>query len=282
MQSKTVRTPAKINLYLAVKARRADGYHELETVFLPVPELTDEISVGPAAPGQLTVHCGDERVPDGTDNICYRAAAQFAATTGVEPAWAIEITKRIPVAAGMGGGSSDAAGVLKLLNQISEKKLSDQQLHAIATGLGADVPFFLNAAPALATGIGEQLKSIECGFTPHLILINPGFPLPTRWAYSAITPGASDAPPVNGLLDGLATNDVDQVAAHTYNSFESVVCHKYPIVEIIIRFLREHGAACAHLCGSGPTVYALFTDATTSERARAAAREYFGNQYWVW
>lgn len=277
--------PAKVNLYLEVTGRRPDGYHDLATVFWPVAGLADELSLELLdRPGCELRTGGAAGVPETADNLVCRAAAAFAVAAAVAPAWRFTLTKRIPVAAGLGGGSSDAAAALLLLNAAHGTPLAPATLAGLAAGLGADVPFFLRPEPALATGIGEQLTPLAAvAAALPLLLVNPGFPLPTAWAYGALarTPRPL-APPVAPLLQALASGDAAAVAAAGYNAFEYPAVRKFPILGLLLEFLRRQPEALgAQVSGSGPTVFAVCRPGTPAAVA-AAVRAAFGPAPWLW
>jgi 4-diphosphocytidyl-2-C-methyl-D-erythritol kinase len=191
--------PAKVNLYLRVVGRRPDGYHELVTVMQPLT-LADVLTVILA--GQdISLECDHPELPPGEENLVWRAARQFQAETGQKPGVRLTLRKRIPVAAGLGGGSSDAAGTLWALNELAGKPLEPARLHRLAGRLGADVPFFLRRAPAVGRGTGTQLSAVT--LLPYwYLLLNPGVPLSTRWVYENLDlaglPGPSRAGAVLG------------------------------------------------------------------------------------
>ena len=277
--------PAKVNLYLEVTGRRPDGYHDLVTVFWPMAGLADELSLEPLGrPGCELRTGGAAGVPETADNLVCRAAAAFAVAAAVAPAWRFTLTKRIPVAAGLGGGSSDAAAALMLLNAAHGTPLAPDTLAGLAAGLGADVPFFLRPEPALATGIGEQLTPLTAGVAAlPLLLVNPGFPLPTAWAYGALahTPRPL-APPVAPLLQALALGDAAAVAAAGYNAFEYPAVHKFPLLRLLLEFLRRRPEVLgAQVSGSGPTLFAICRPGTPVVVA-AAVRAAFGPAPWLW
>ncbi|MCX5891772.1 MAG: 4-(cytidine 5'-diphospho)-2-C-methyl-D-erythritol kinase, partial [Deltaproteobacteria bacterium] len=171
--------PAKVNLYLRVLGRRADGYHDLVTVMQPL-SLADELTVTPG--GEAIRFTCDHPDLQGPENLVYRAALGFQEAAGVKVAAHFELRKRIPVAAGLGGGSSDAAGALKALNHLYGSPLAEAQLQVLAAGLGADVPFFLGKGPAVGRGTGTELTPMA--LPPYnYLLLNPGVPLSTRWVY---------------------------------------------------------------------------------------------------
>ena len=178
--------PGKINLYLKVTGRRENGYHELESLFLPLACPADDVAVDcDMLPGAITVGTSDIMIPGGLQNIAGKAAELWAKKSGTVPHWDINIAKNIPVAAGMGGGSSDAAAVLKLLNDHAGKPLNDIELRNAALELGADVPFFLDARPAIMTGIGEIAEPLEFALSIRI----PGFAAAARVNGQAALPG---------------------------------------------------------------------------------------------
>lgn len=269
---------AKINLFLQVTGKRPDGYHELATVFWPVPELYDTITLEVGTTAGLALSCSDPSLPADTRNLAWRAALRFAEAAKVPPAWRLHIDKRIPVAGGLGGGSSNAATVLRLLNDAYGQPLTPAQLHQLAGGLGADVPFFLLNRPALATGIGDQLLplALPTGLPPPpLLLINPGFPIATAWAYqhwnSCPLP---PVPPVARIVQALESGDWELAADATYNSLEHCALRKFPLLALLLEFLVAQGCRAAHVSGSGATVYALCQPGTETAVAAAVRREF--------
>lgn len=271
-----LRAVAKINLYLDVLRRRPDGYHDIATVFLPLEDPADEIAVAAAAPGELRVTSDHAGVPDGPGNLCWRAADAFARDTGIAPSWEIAIRKRIPVAAGLGGGSSDAAAVLLGLNRRHGNPLSLDRLRRLAVGLGADVAFFLEPSPALGEGLGEVLRALPCRGSLEVVLANPGFPIAAAWAYAnrARVP-VPPAPALAPVLAALADPTPEALAPLTYNALEPAILDKFPMVAMLCRDLREAGCLCSHVSGSGPTVYGLCR-AGQGEAIRARLQERYG------
>ncbi len=246
--------PAKINLQLKVTARRPDGYHELQISFLPLLELCDEIELE-FKPDQLRVRCAGSGVPQDGDNICGRAACAYLLAARIPCEWIFTIHKKIPVAAGLGGGSSDAAAVLRMLNR-HYQALSEEKLFELAAGLGADVPFFLNPRPASATGVGEKLVPLDFKLPElPLLLVNPAFPVSAAWAYRHLDPVLiGPGKPLHG-------GSLDEIAAQVRNDLEFAVIEKFPLLRMIRRTMFEQGAAAACVSGSGPTMFALCRDA---------------------
>jgi 4-diphosphocytidyl-2-C-methyl-D-erythritol kinase len=253
--------PAKVNLYLKVLGRRQDGYHELVTVMQPLA-LADVLRLTPGR--ELTFECRHPEVPSGEENLVWRAAQKFAAATGREPRVHIQLEKHIPVAAGLGGGSSDAANTLMALNDLAARPLNTPALHGLAAELGADVPFFLGRGPAVGRGIGTQLSPLD--LPPYwYVLLNPGLALSTAWVYAHLD------------LDALARNgaplwstwDGEHPGAWVANDLETVTLRQYPGLRDLLARLSQAGALAQGMSGSGPTLFGLFREA---EAAQAAAR----------
>ena len=269
-------TPAKINLYLDVVGKRDDGYHEIQTLFLPLAAPADTIAVTELAQTGLELHCEHPAVPDGEGNLCRKAATAFAVAAGCEPRWHIVIEKRIPVAAGMGGGSADAAAVLQMLDELQKNVLPAERLHEIAAQLGADVPFFLNPVPALANGIGDVLRPLAVCISLPLVLVSPGFPITAAWAYANLDRTKRPHPPsLERLQQALAAGDRDTIADCAWNALEFAAYDKFPMLEMIRELLLSKGCTAAHVTGSGPAVFGL---CSVEDQARIArdVRTYFG------
>jgi len=272
--------PGKINLFLDVLGKRPDGYHNLRTVFLPVSEPMDEVTVDLLDQPGIEVVCAHPGVPGDETNVCWRAAQAFAEATGADPRWRIGITKRIPVAAGMGGGSADAAATLLALNQMHNGCLSAATLHCLAAGIGADVPFFLDPRPALGEGIGDRLRPVSLGCDLGLVLVNPGFPVPVSWTYANLdrVPRPS-APDCAALLDALARGDRKGIAAGVHNALEYAVRDKFPLVDMLRDAMLAAGCTAVAVSGSGPTLFGLVEG--DPEAVATAVRAEYGDEAWV-
>lgn len=284
MTTLTAGAPAKINLFLDVLGKRSDGYHEIETVFYPLTDLADTIMIETDQAPEGTIICDDPAVPLDADNTCRRAAEAFVRAAGLPVSWRITIAKRIPVAAGLGGGSADAATVLLLLNQAHGNCLSIEALREIAVSIGADVSFFLDAScPALARGIGEKLEQLAPSRPLPLVLLCPGFPVSAAWAYANLDRVPRPSAPVRAaeFAAALQKGPLEELASATYNALEYAVLDKFPLVEMLRDFLMQAGALCAHVSGSGPTVFGLFNSPVPSGLADRA-RETFGPSLVVW
>jgi 4-diphosphocytidyl-2-C-methyl-D-erythritol kinase len=282
----TRKSPCKINLLLNVLGRRADGLHELETVMQPVP-LCDELEFKRGGSGiQLT--CSERSLPVDSANLVHRAAAAFLHAAKIGEGVAIHLQKQIPIAAGLGGGSGNAANTLLGLNELFGGPLSTDQLNGIAASLGSDVPFFLQNGPALATGRGENIEPLDC--FPALrgvfaLLIHPGFGIPTAWAYHALAkyPGTLQGCPGRGrkLISVLQSGGLGIAAREFYNSLEAPVLNKYPLVALFQEFLKVSGATATLMSGSGSTTFALVEGQNAAGVLREKFEARFGENYWT-
>ena len=258
----------KINLTLAVTGLRQDGYHLLETVMHPV-SIYDEVFVEPGAGLNLSVDCpqltGDRK------NLAWRAAEEFFCRAGIKPGVNIRLRKKIPLGAGMGGGSADAAAVLDQLNRLYGEPLNREQLAGAALELGADVPFFLGDGPALATGVGECLSPVPALPDCLLVICKPPFSISTREAYMLFDQsGRDDGRRFAGLFAALQAGDIKGVACNMFNQLEGPVVNRYPQVGEVKKKLLGFGALGAGMTGSGSAVFGIFAEETM---ARAAFTE---------
>lgn len=251
---------SKINLYLKVLKRRPDRYHELETLFLPLDTPADRVTLDFVDTPGIRVCSSLAGLPENLENLAGRAALAYADMAGIAPAWSIRIEKEIPVAAGMGGGSSNAAAVLRLLNR-HYGKLSSEELADLALTLGADVPFFLHGRAAIATGIGEVFH-YPAGklYAPPLLVVNPQFPVSAKWAYMNLDPeqiGEDSSGKLKRLINALRRNDPKGVADNLHNDLAAALYRKFPLLAILRDFLLENGAQNAEITGSGPSIFAV-------------------------
>lgn len=261
---------AKINLSLDIKGRRADGYHELETIMQEV-SLHDRLVFYPAPDETLILKCDHPEVPAGPENLVYRAALLLREKTGCRRGVCIVLKKHIPVAAGLGGGSADAAGALTGLNRFFALGLSVTELLPLAAKLGADVPFCLLGGTALGRGKGEQLIPLPPLPAMGVVLVKPPFGVSTARVYAAYDEQpAGFSPDTAALLAAIKRRDLPGVAEHLGNVLEPVTASMYPVVRDIRRALLRAGAMNAVMSGSGPTVFGLCPD--EREARRVAAR----------
>jgi len=258
---------AKVNLFLRVLAREADGYHQIETLFCRL-ELGDDVAVRVGVGGRSLDCTGDALPPEGLGpverNLAWRAAAMYAEATGWPNDWAIEIAKRIPVGGGLGGGSADAGAVLRCLNRLAPSPLSDEALVALSAPLGADVPFVTAGDPlALGWGRGERLLALPRLPGRAVTLVCFPFGVPTPDAYRWLDAHESAAPRRATRLDLESLTTWAGIARLAHNDFESVVAPRYPEIERALDQLRARSArdddpaAITLLAGSGATVFAV-------------------------
>lgn len=255
---------AKVNLGLNVLQRRADGYHEVETVLHTVA-LHDEIVLREAGDGIRVT--ADLDIPTGPDSLVYRAAALLREQLGVQRPVEIEIRKRVPIAAGLGGGSADAAVTLMGLAQMWKLRLDGRELHALAARLGADVTFFLTGGAALARGRGERVQTLPPLPTTWVVLARPRIEVLTEWAYRQIQPaGVTRRPDIAQLVDAVTRRDVPAVGRLLGNVFEEIIAAHHPIVgELKAQVLRGEAYGAA-MTGTGPTVFGLMANEAAARR----------------
>ena len=247
--------PAKLNIRLKVTGRRADGYHELVSIMVPVG-LFDHIELGVIPLRRIMLSCQGFSVPKNKENLVYRAASAFFSKAGTHRGISIKLTKNIPVSAGLGGGSSDSAVILKGLNEMWSNPLTPQELADLAVCLGADVPFFLLNRPCIARGIGEILEPIEKWPKFWYVIVMPALEVSTAWVYGnlklKLTKGEYPYI-VNWLSKGRF-----EISRILENDLETVTGFHFPIIACIKKLLLDEGAEGALMSGSGPGVFGIF------------------------
>ena len=257
-------SPAKINLFLHVTGKRADGYHELWSLMCCVG-LADTILLN-FDTNHISIHCDHGLVPRDDTNLAFRSAAAFFEQTGINAGVDITIEKNIPVAGGLGGGSSNAAAVLKALNHRFNEPISQAGLHRMAAGIGADVPFFLYQRPALAAGIGDILTPYALLTQLPVIIINPGFSVSTAEIYKSYSFGLTNRKKtINN--SSFTKRTIFDAVVHLANDLEEVTAKRYPEINRAKQKLLDHGAIGALMSGSGPSVFGIFTNKDTAEQA---------------
>jgi len=260
--------PAKVNLTLRVLGRRDDGYHDVETVMVPLT-LGDVVEVSFGGRG-VTLVSNHPGLPRGEENLAVRAAARYLAASGLRRGVRIGLGKAVPVGAGLGGGSSDAAAVLLGLDRLSGNPLGRGALGRLAASLGADVPFFLAGRPALARGIGDILSPLPPMPETWFVLVNPGFEVSAAWAYARLAEALTrrraqpKVPPFSRNWSNLG--------ASLANDLEAVTLPRYPVLQRLKERLIGLGAAGALVSGSGPTVFGVFGEASRARKAYRSLR----------
>ena len=254
-----VNSYAKINLYLKIGQKLGSGYHKIQSVMQKI-ELSDNMSVEPINEDKVIVECTNKEL-ENENNLAYKAAFLLKKKFKVKQGARIYIEKNIPIEAGLGGGSSDAATALSNLNKLWGLKLKDRQIIEVASQIGSDVPFFIGENAALVEGIGDKIKRIKKSFSINIVLINPGFRISTKWAYSAFDkqkPKIKTTANIKDLVRAIEKKNIKEIANNLHNDFEPIVTKKYKIVDEIKNNLLRNDALNACVSGSGPTVFGIF------------------------
>lgn len=269
----TVNAPAKINLTLDIIGKRNDGYHLVKMLMQSV-NVYDTVTVWDEADSPIEVYCNREEVPVTEANTAYRAAQAFLEATKVEnPGIGIKIKKRIPIAAGLAGGSADAAAVIMALDHMFETRLSQAELTDIGEKIGADVPFCMFGGTMLAEGIGTILTPLPDLPDCYIVLSKPGISVSTQNAYSMVDKHLLwESPETDDAVEAVCNGDIEEVANCVYNEFEKVL--DLPEVAAIKQIMLEDGALNAGMSGSGPTVFGIFKDKGMAENCARSLEEY--------
>ncbi len=277
----------KINLLLNILGNRSDGFHELETILHPLP-FADLLSFEESPLQGVRLTCNDSRLPVDSGNLVYRAASLFFAASGILSGVDIHLEKRVPLGAGLGGGSSNAAITLLTLNEIFGLPIPPIEMGQLAASLGSDVPFFLQNKPALGTHRGEHITPLEpfaCLKGRGLFLIHPGFGISTAWAYQDLSrfPDALNGQKgrATAMIDALRSGTLSEAAHCFYNSLEAPVLSKYPLLVLFQEFLRSHEASVTMMSGSGSTTFAIFEEASRLPHVESAFKTKFGEFAWI-
>ena len=266
MKEISVKALAKINLGLDVVRRREDGYHEVKMVMQTI-HLFDRLEMKKTA-GGITMTTNLSFLPTNENNLVYKAAKllmdEFQIRDGID----VKLHKYIPVAAGMAGGSTDAAAVLYGMNRMFELGLSKEELMQRGVKIGADVPYCIMRGTVLAEGIGEKLTPLPPMPKCQILIAKPPISVSTKMVYEKLDScEIKEHPDIDGILDGLKNQDLEQVAASMGNVLEKVTVEAYPVIAQIKECMMEAGALGAMMSGSGPTVFGIFRDRRTAKEA---------------
>jgi 4-diphosphocytidyl-2-C-methyl-D-erythritol kinase len=271
----TAYSPAKVNLMLRIVGKREDGYHEIRTIFQKI-SLHDTLRFALRKEPGIVIRTNDPNLPTGNGNLIHRAASALLQRSAHRGGVSVTLLKKIPVGAGLGGGSSNAATALKALNHLLSLNLKPRELARFGLRVGADVPFFLMEGSALGTGIGDRLKKIVL---PDLwyVLINPGFEVSTAWAYKnhVLTKGRNDY----NILK--FPRIPEEVPGFLWNDLEAVVCRAHPEVAVAKEILLSKGATGALMTGSGPTVFGIFRDEGGASKAFKKIKTKVTGKGWI-
>lgn len=273
MKEISVKALAKINLGLDVVRRREDGYHEVRMVMQTI-HLFDRLEIKKMQGGNITIATNLSFLPTNENNLVYKAAKllmdEFYIADGID----VKLYKHIPVAAGMAGGSTDAAAVLYGMNRIFDLGLTKEELMERGVKIGADVPYCIMRGTALAEGIGEKLTALPPMVKCPVLIAKPQINVSTRFVYENLKLNAKTVhPDINKLVDDITEKDLKKIALDMGNVLETVTIPNYPVIAEIKEQMMEHGAAGSMMSGSGPTVFGLFEKEDTAEAAYEAIRE---------
>ena len=270
MSDKTIRREAfaKINLGLDVVRRLPNGYHEVRMIMQTVG-ICDVLTFRKAASGIQLVVDNEELPTDGNNLIC-KAAKLLLESAGIEGGVSITLEKHIPIAAGMAGGSTDAAAALLGINELYEIGYDVDKLKELGVKIGADVPYCIQGGTALAEGIGEVLSPLPTPPTCHLVIAKPDINVSTKFVYENLRANELEShPDIDGMIEGLEKGDLKAITDRLANVLETVTVPAYPIIDEIKQSMLDAGAEGALMSGSGPTVFGIFTEL---EKAKQAAK----------
>ena len=282
MNSITLKSRAKINLSIDVLGKRQDGYHLVEMIMQTI-DLYDLIEINEKDNDQITIKSTSDEIPLDCNNLVYKAANLIKKTFNINKGVEIHIKKNIPVAAGMAGGSSNAAAALVGLNKLWNLNLSDQTLEELGLKLGADVPFCINGGAVLASGIGEELTPIK-GLTKDVCILvcKPDLFVSTKEVYECIDSKDIDKRPNNKfLIECLKNEDTRQLAENMFNVLEGVTMDKHPVIQQIKDIMTNNRALGAMMSGSGPTVFGLYENREDAVKCKAILEKQFKQTFVV-
>lgn len=268
-----LRALAKINLGLDVIRKREDGYHEVRMIMQTI-NMYDQLEIDIKEEPGISITTNLPFIPTNENNLVYKAAKLLMDEFHIEKGITVELQKFIPVAAGMAGGSSDAAATMIGMNRLFGLGLTVRQLMERSVSIGADVPYCLLRGTALAEGIGEKLRPLPPCPNCYVLIGKPSISVSTKFVYEKLDAGnIEEHPDIDRILEGLQWHNLNKISDNMGNVLESVTIPAYPIIEEIKNHMKEHGAVNAMMSGSGPTVFGLFDDKMVAERACEALRE---------
>lgn len=270
-----IKAYAKINISLDIVGKReSDGYHLLRMIMQNI-DLYDEVSVVKQAEG-ITLTCNKSYVPTDSRNLAYRAAMLFKERYDINEGVHIDIIKNIPVSAGLAGGSTDGAAVLKIMNKIFDINASDEELMEIGLQLGADIPYCIKGGTALCEGIGEELTSLKPFKDKIVVLVKPGFGVSTKEVYKAFNlEKVRIHPKTEELIEAMQRDDLYYVANNMKNLLENVTLRKHNVLIKIKEDMNRYGAVGSMMSGSGPSVFAFFDDMLKAQKCYEKMKEIY-------
>ena len=260
-----IKAYAKINIALDVIGKRDDGYHLLKMIMQTV-DLYDVLELEKCDSG-INLTCNKHYVPTDEKNLAYKAAKLFMETYSIKSGVNINIVKNIPVSAGMAGGSTDAAAVIKIMNKMFNINANDKELEALALKIGADVPYCINGGTALCEGIGEKLTRLKPFKDKIVVLVKPPFGVSTKEVYKSFDLSkVIFHPKTDEIINAMSNDDLHFVANNMKNLLENVTLKKHKVISTIKNDMNELGAISSMMSGSGPTVFAFFDDMLKAQR----------------
>lgn len=277
----TIKARAKVNLTLDVIGRRENGYHDVKMIMQQV-DLYDLVTIRCIPESEIRLSCTDDFLPVDDKNIAYRAAVAMREKYDIPHGFEIHIEKNIPVSAGLAGGSTDAAAVIKGINRLCTLGLSEKIMMAIGFELGADVPFCIMEGCALAEGLGEKLTPIRGFEHAWLVLVKPNFGVSTKEVYTELEyETLKGHPDTDGMLKALETQSRHEIIDRVYNVLEEVTPRLYPGVLEAKRYLAGHGAEGVLMSGSGPTVFGFYKSYERAKNAQKKIKKHYSQSFVV-
>ena len=268
-----LRAYAKINLGLDVLRRREDGYHDVKMIMQTI-QMYDMLEMEKSEKPGIHLTTNLSYIPVNENNLVYKAAKLLMNQYGIEEGITINLNKFIPVAAGMAGGSSDAAATLVGVNKMFQLGLTRQQLMELGVKIGADVPYCVMRGTALAEGIGEKLTVLPPMPPCYVLIGKPGISVSTKFVYTNLNLGPdTHHPDIDGMIQALEKRDLYGITDRMENVLEKVTIPEYPVIETIKNHMKVHGAVNAMMSGSGPTVFGIFDDKEKAEYACEKLKE---------
>lgn len=273
MDKINVKALAKINLGLDVVRKREDGYHEVRMIMQTI-HLYDQLLIEKTKERGIQITANLDFLPTDESNLIYKAAKLLQDTYEMKEGVSVKLQKYIPIAAGMAGGSTDAAAVLYGMNELFHLGIKRQRLMELGVKIGADVPYCLMRGTALAEGIGEKLKSLPPVPKCPVLIAKPGIGVSTKYVYENLKlDEQTKHPNIYAQLDAIRKHDLHGIAAHMGNLLETVTIPKYPVIDEIKRCMMDNGALVSMMSGSGPTVFGLFEEERTAQEAYSQMRK---------
>lgn len=268
-----VKALAKINLGLDVVRKREDGYHEVRMIMQTI-HLYDQLLIEKTKEQGIKITANLDFLPTDESNLIYKAAKLLQDTYEMKEGVSVKLQKYIPIAAGMAGGSTDAAAVLYGMNELFHLGIKRQKLMELGVKIGADVPYCLMRGTALAEGIGEKLKSLPPVPKCPVLIAKPGISVSTKYVYENLKlDEQTKHPNIYAQMDAIRRHDLQGIAAHMGNLLETVTIPKYPVIDEIKRCMMENGALVSMMSGSGPMVFGLFEEERTAQEAYSQMRK---------